>query len=43
MALCYKDTNIRLNEYVDSDFASGVDSRRSTTGYVFTLGNGVVN
>ena len=37
MALCYDGTDIRLYGYVDSDFASDVDSRKSTIGYVFTL------
>jgi len=43
MALCYGGTNIQLLGYVDSDFAGDVDSQRSITGYVFTLGNGVVS
>ena len=42
MALCYDGTNVLLHEYIDSDFEGGVDSRRSTTGYVFTLGSGAV-
>ncbi|KAE8733183.1 Detected protein of unknown function [Hibiscus syriacus] len=28
--------------YVDSDYAGGLDNRRSTTGYVFTLGGGPI-
>ena len=43
MALCYDGTDIQLLVYVDSDFAGDVDSRRSTTCYVFTLGSGVVS
>jgi len=39
MILCYDGTDIRLHEYVDSDFAGDEDSRRSITGYVFTLRN----
>ena len=43
MALCYESTNVQLMGYVDSDFASDLDNRRITTGYVFTLGSGVVS
>jgi len=34
---------VQLLEYADSDFAGNVDSQRSTTGYVFTLGNELVS
>jgi len=37
MALCYDGKGLRLHRYVDSDFAGDVDSRKSTTSYVFTL------
>ena len=37
MALCYGGTKVCLHGYVDSDFVGDVDSRRSTTGYVFSL------
>ena len=40
MILCYRGTDVRLHGYVDSDFASDID-RRKSTGYVFTLGNRV--
>ncbi|GFY98579.1 hypothetical protein Acr_12g0011200 [Actinidia rufa] len=33
---------IRLQGYVDSDMAGDVDGRKSTTGYVFTLGSAAV-
>jgi len=39
MILCYDGTDVSLHEYVDSDFVSDKDNRRSTAGYVFTLGN----
>ena len=29
--------------YVDSDFARNVNSQKSTTGYVFTLGSGAIS
>ena len=37
MTLCYDGTDIRLHEYVDFNFASDVDSWKSTTGYIFTF------
>ena len=40
MTLCYNGTDVRLHEYIDSDFAGDVDNQKSTTGYVFTLGSG---
>ena len=30
---------LKLQGYVDADFASDIDSRKSTTGFVFTLGD----
>jgi len=43
MTLCYGGMNVQLLGYVDSDFTSDVDSRRSTTGSIFTLGSGVIS
>ena len=40
MALCYDGTDARLHGYVNSAFAGDVDSRKSNTDYVFTLGSG---
>ena len=40
MALCYEGTNVPLRDYVDSEFAGDVDSRRSTTSFIFMLGSG---
>eukprot|EP00253_Pinus_taeda_P008900 PITA_08900 len=37
-ALCFGGSNISLQGYVDADRASDKDNRRSTTGYVFTVG-----
>jgi hypothetical protein len=37
-ALCFGGSDIVLQGYVDSDMAGDKDSRRSTTGYVFTVG-----
>ena len=43
MILFYDGTNVRLHEYVDSDFAGDVDSQKSTTGYIFTSESGAVS
>ena len=37
MSLCYDGTDICLHGYVESDFASDIYSRKSTTSSVFTL------
>ena len=42
-SLCYGGSEIRLHGYVDSDMAGDVDGRKSTTGYVFTLGSAAVS
>jgi hypothetical protein len=42
-ALCLGGSNIVLQGYVDSYMAGDKDSRRSTTGYVFTVGGIVVS
>jgi len=43
MALCHEGTDIRLHEYVNSDFAGDIDSQKCTTDYIFTLGSGAVS
>ena len=35
--LCFIGASLKLQGYVDADFASDIDSRKSTTGFVFTL------
>jgi hypothetical protein len=42
-ALCFGGSNIVLQGYVDSDMAGDIDSRRSTTGYVFTIGGTTIS
>ena len=37
-ALCFGGSNIALQGYVDADMVGDRDNRRSTTGYVFTIG-----
>ena len=36
--LCFTDASLKLQGYVNADFAGDIDSRKSTTGFVFTLG-----
>ena len=43
MSLLYDGTDVHLHEYIDSNFAGNVDSRKSTIGYVFTLDNRAVS
>lgn len=42
-ALCFRKSNSGLHGYVDADNVGDVDSRKSTTGYVYTLGGTVIN
>ena len=42
--LTYKRTeNLEVVGYSDADFAGCVDTKKSTSGYVFTLANGVIS
>ena len=41
--LCFRGSNTVLQGYVDSDMAGDIDGRRSTTGYVFTIGGTTVS
>ena len=42
-ALCYHGEDLRLIGYSDADWASDKDERKSTLGYAFILGGGVVS
>ena len=42
-ALCFGGSNTILQGYVDANMASDKDNRRSTTGYVFTVGGKTVS
>jgi hypothetical protein len=42
-ALCFRGSDIVLQVYFDSDMAGDIDSRRSTIGYVFTVGRTIVS
>ena len=35
--LCFTGASLKLQGYVDADFAGDIDSRKSTTGFIFTL------
>ena len=37
-ALCYRNQDLTLEGFVDTDLAGNVDNRKSTTGYIYTLG-----
>jgi hypothetical protein len=39
----WRQKKLKIRGYVDSDWAGCLDTRRSTTGYVFTLGNTAVS
>ena len=40
--LCFTYASLKLQGYVDTDFAGDIDNRKSTTGFVFTLGGTVI-
>jgi len=41
--LCFRGSNISLQGYVDVDMVSDRDNRRSTIGYVFTVGGTTIS
>nr|CAN73703.1 hypothetical protein VITISV_000540 [Vitis vinifera] len=41
--LCFTGASLKLQGYVDADFAGDIDSRKSTTGFVFTLGGTTIS
>ena len=41
--LCFKGASLKLQGYVDADFAGDIDSRKSTTRFVFTLGGTAIS
>ena len=41
--LCFTCASLKLQGYVDADFAGDIDSRKSTTGFVFTLGGTAIS
>ena len=43
ICLYFTGASLKLQGYVDADFASDIDSRKSTTGFVFTLGGTTIS
>jgi len=41
--LTFRKDELKLEGYVDSDFAGEVDHKRSTIGYVFTFGSTAIS
>ena len=41
--LCFTCASLKLQGYVDSNFAGDIDRRKSTTGFVFTLGGTAIS
>ncbi|KAK9098657.1 hypothetical protein Syun_025702 [Stephania yunnanensis] len=42
-SLCYQGNNLHLVGYTDVDWGGDLDERKSTSGYVFLLNNGVIS
>ena len=43
LALCYQGGDLKLRGYSDADWASDRDEHKSTSGYAFVLGGGIVS
>ena len=43
LALCFKQSDLGLQGYVDADMAGDVDDRKSSIGYVYTLGGTTIS
>ena len=41
--LCFTGASLKLQGFVDADFAGDIDSRKSTTGFIFTLGGTAIS
>ena len=41
--LCFFVKELKLEGFVDADLAGDIDSRKSTTGFVFTLGGTAIS
>ena len=41
--LCFIGASLKLQGYVNADFAGNIDSRKSTTGFVFILGGTTIS
>ena len=40
--LCYQDQDLQLKGYTDADWGGDLNERKSTSSYVFLLGNGAI-
>lgn len=38
-----RDAKVKVTAFTDSDYARDVDDKKSTSGYVFLLGSGIVS
>ena len=43
MYLCFRKGNLTLHGFLDADLGGYFDTKKSTTGYIFTLGGTVVS
>ncbi|TNV97314.1 hypothetical protein C5H24_12810, partial [Xylella fastidiosa] len=43
LPLCFGKGKLTVQGYVDADFAGDQDTRRSTTGYIYTMGSTAVS
>jgi hypothetical protein len=43
LQLCFGGSNLTIEGYVDTDQAGCGETRKSMTGYVFTLGGGAIS
>ena len=43
ISLCFIGASLKLQGYVDVDFAGDIDSRKSIIGFVFTLGRTAIS
>jgi len=43
LVLCYQGGDLKLRGYLDADWGGNLDEFKSTSAYVFTLGEGAVS
>jgi len=42
LCLCYENAKPKLSDYLDADYVSNIDSRKSTSGYIMIFAEGTV-